>query len=133
MLYIVFSGMLGFFVFDCYRIHSIYTKKKILFITFRNFLGIVIHISVYFAAGILALFVNLDTVSACCGWQWMPSLGQDMVGPLVRGFGIGLAGPAGLSKSKGARPAHGDQAFDDLATRPSGKIMAYVNALLMRS
>jgi hypothetical protein len=136
MLYVALSGILGFFVFDCYRVHYVYSQKGVYMITFGSFLGILVHISVYIAAGILALFVNLDTMHQCCSWQWLPTLNQDMVGPLVRGFGIGLAGPAGLSKAGGDGNSQyhkkTNKAFDESTPGPRPGPIAYLDALLMR-
>jgi hypothetical protein len=137
MFLVIISGILGFFVFDCYRIHSIYRQRSIMFITFSNPLGILVHGAVYLAAGILALFVNLDTIGRCCEWQWFPSMSQDMVGPLMRGFGIGLAGPAALSKGTvevDHKPKRIGKVVDDISRTEGteGKVSQYVRKLLMR-
>jgi hypothetical protein len=138
MLYILASGALGFFVFDCYRVRSIYKNRGIVLITFTDYQALFAHAMVYLAAGILALFVNLDAVGRCCGWHWFSDMNNDIVGPLLRGFGIGVAGPAGLSSKgkieqleKSSRTV--GTAFDDLTNTRSGtgRIKFAIKTLLM--
>ena len=138
MLYVLLSGVLGFVVFDSYRIRALYAKAGVLHITFPTMLGVSIHLFVYVAAGILALFVNLDTIQVCCGWHWLSDANDHLVGPLLRGFGIGLAGPAGLSKGRssvaGKLNTNNKKAFDDLSVSPSflDRARMYANVIFMR-
>jgi hypothetical protein len=137
MFYVWVAGVLGFFVFDCYRVRSAYGRnKKMALVTLSSVEGVLVHCGVYVAAGILAVFVNLDTIERCCNWEWLPNLNQNIIGPLARGFGIGIAGPAGISRGKVPADQSGsvDRAFDDLSSTSTKwrALIAYLRILLMR-
>jgi len=137
MAYVFLSGLLGFVVFDAYRIRKMYDESGVLALTGGTVLVVFVHVSVYLAAGALAIFVNLDVLTRYFGWQLFPHVSGDIVGPLLRGFGLGLAGPAGLSQtSKGDSRAGKNRERDlgDLgADGGIGKeIGAALNLFLMR-
>lgn len=138
MIYIFLSGVLGFLVYDGYRIHKTFVKTGRLEFTFFSLFGFIVHVLVYVSCGILGIFANLDVLSACCNWSVFTSANDSMVGPALRAFAIGLAGPAGLSKGKTSLAAeHDDQAtksIDDLTTSKgvAKELGVYLKILFMR-
>ena len=97
VVYIVIAALLGFFVYDAYRINSNYRKTGRIELTTFSFPGLLSHASVYVAAGIVALFVNIDILGSCCSHRVFPEAPMNLSMPMARAFGIGLLGPAGIA------------------------------------
>lgn len=138
MIYVFLAGVLGFLVFDAYRIHKIYSVSGRLELTFGTLIGIAVHIFVYAACGILGIFVNIDVLGVCCNWTMVPDFKNEMIVPILRSFALGLAGPAGLSKGETSLATHqnNDNRVDygDFANKQRYllDIKLYIRIILMR-
>ncbi|WP_200284680.1 hypothetical protein [Rhabdochromatium marinum] len=137
MIYVFLAGILGFLVFDAYRIYQTYSKARRLEFSFSTLLGICIHLFVYLACGTLGVFVNLDVMGICCDWALYPEFKNEIVGPALRSFALGLAGPAGISKGQTSlstemQPSAKD--FGDMTVRPTftSNVALYLRILFMR-
>jgi hypothetical protein len=95
MLSVGLCGILGFFVYDAYRFNLVYQRKEILEIFPGGFIGFLAKLSVYTAAAILSILASLDVL---LGSPIAFELTPEYIGSYLRAFGIGLAGPAGISK-----------------------------------
>lgn len=95
MLLVALAGVVGFLIFDGYRVNLIRQKKGVVEIFADGFAGVLVKLFVYLCAGGLAIFASLDVLL-----QFEPTVGnkQELIGSYLRGFAIGLAGPAGISK-----------------------------------
>jgi hypothetical protein len=98
MITIFICGILGFLVFDGYRVYRTREQYGVTALNVGGKIGWGVHAFIYLCAGILAVFVNIDVLSSCCSSNLLPALSHDLVGTVLRGFGVGIAGPAGLSK-----------------------------------
>lgn len=138
MIYVFLAGVLGFLVFDAYRIHKIYSVSGRLELTFDTLVGIVVHMFVYAACGILGIFVNIDVLGVCCEWTMVPEFKNEMVVPILRSFALGLAGPAGLSKGETSLATNqkngNNMDYGDLAEKKGylSDIKLYIRIILMR-
>lgn len=139
MIGVFIAGALGFFVFDLYRIYLVKQKQKRFEITFATLPGILVHIGVYIAAGIAAIALNLDVLVSCCSATNDSFLQKELVGAYLRAFGLGVAGPAGITKwNTGMGPTdneHGTSSLDDLTGPDAGllkRLGFYASRLLMR-
>lgn len=137
MIYIFLSGFLGFCVFDAYRIRRHYDETGVFAPTFRWGIGTVVHGAVYAAAGVMALVVNFDVLGSCCNFEFFPRLDGNLAGPVLRGFGLGLAGPAGLARYRTSSAAVSQREgadFGELGSHAplSRRAMSVLKTLLMR-
>ncbi|MBO9712173.1 hypothetical protein [Sphingomonas sp.] len=139
MIFVFIAGILGFLVFDAYRVRKIYDATGALIITFTSRLGMAVHGVVYLAAGVLAVAINLDVV---VHWNFLSAPPDQILGPLTRGFALGLAGPAGLSKGTlpketGAntpkKAARRDLGTLEAAAPVGRRARAYLDFLLLRN
>ncbi len=134
MFFVFFSGIVGFLVFDAYRFRRMLdaTGQKVL--TFGSALGVLVHLGVYFAAGVFAVFVSLDVV---IDWGFFSAPNDEMVGPLMRGFALGVAGPAGLSRTPSIKRGKVNFQRKDLGTLEGRvsvgrRVKSYLDILLLR-
>ena len=137
MIYVFIGGAAGFFVFDLYRIYKTKIAEGRLEITFRSVLGVLVHILVYIAAGLIGVITNLDVLTKCCALQGWFAWNDDITGPIMRAFALGLAGPAGISKGNtraSEGPALDGQAGKQLNTldRRTSGVLPYLKTLFMR-
>lgn len=95
MFFVALSGIFGFLIFDGYRLNFVRQKKGVVEFFSDGLFGILVKVFVYFCAGALAIFASLDVL---IGQPFWCSPSQEFVGSYLRGFAIGLAGPAGISK-----------------------------------
>ena len=137
IIYVLSSGMAGFFVFDAYRVYTASTTDGG-FLTFRSWKGLLAHLIVYIAAGLLGLFVNLDVLLVSLPSSATPagSATPLLAATMLRAFFLGSLGPAGLSKAQTAGdtpkpPSARHATVEDLAVRPAG-FRDYFRYLLMR-
>ncbi|MEM9761343.1 MAG: hypothetical protein AAF968_02320 [Pseudomonadota bacterium] len=131
MIGVFLSGVIGFFVFDAYRIYKESTKTGSIFVTFPNFQGISAHFIVYFAAGLLGVFVNLDVIILTLRGD-----ADDLTGAMLRAFSLGLMGPAALAKgqqSVQSRQERGasEEVADDTPVSPA-TFLDHIRYSLMR-
>lgn len=142
-MFVVFlAGVLGFFVFDLYRIYRTHCLTNRLELTFGSVRGVVVHVLVYCACGAVGVFVSLDVIMDCCIGFFMGFSDGDLSGSMMRAFAIGLAGPSGLTKGKvhSIEAAHGQEGpngsgageINDLTGGSANRIFGYVRILLMR-
>lgn len=136
MMYVFLSGIAGFFVFDAYRFRRYRDETGVRAMTLDYPIGVLVHAAVYVAAGVLAVAINWDVLQSCDNVEQFPNFSECMTGPLLRGFGLGLAGPAGLSRSRAARTAGQSDGsdFGELGARATAvdKAKAALNFVLMR-
>lgn len=95
MLEVFLSGFAGFVLFDLYRLYRVYIDNHVVELFFGGWLGVLLKVLVALCAGVLGVAANLDVVlghHVAHGWS------SDFIGCYLRAFGIGLAGPAGISK-----------------------------------
>lgn len=118
MIYVALCGIVGFLVFDGYRINLIRQEKKVIEIFSDGLTGVLVKIFVYLCAGALAIFASLDVLLEHSFFEPMT---PELVGSYLRGFAIGLAGPAGISKydsdagiPEGAPPRDQEKSLDTL-------------------
>lgn len=93
------AGAVGFFVYEIYRMYSLSGDRPL---PFKQFKARVAHIVVYFAAGFLALFVNIDvvlTANSIATSLEHPTQGL-LAGVIMRSFSLGILGPAGLRRAQ---------------------------------
>ncbi len=103
MIYVALCGIMGFIVFDVYRINRIRSEKGYVEVFTDGYIGIITKIGVYSGAGILACFASTDVLLGVSpeilfGVSPASGISADLSGSYLRGFAIGLAGPAGISK-----------------------------------
>jgi hypothetical protein len=144
MMYVFLAGVMGFFVYDTYRVRRTWDETGRLEVTFRSLLGLGVHLFVYLGCGLFGLAINFDVLGSCCAWSWFPELNDGIAGPSLRAFALGLAGPAGLSKGRVAGVTSdglgGDASvskldFGDLNVARQAvhsRIVAYLRVLFMR-
>lgn len=137
MIYVFLAGVFGFLVFDAYRARKVWEKTGAVVLTFGSFVGVLTHILVYVAAGILAVFINLDILIAVYDMALWPDFDDSILGSVVRGFGLGLAGPAGLSRGQIGPEAEDAAIGSDFGDLPSSstylqRIRAALKFILMR-
>ena len=97
MFWVGICGSIGFFVFDMYRIQLVKEEKGYLELYTDGVWGIFAKIGVYFAAFFVSVFASIDVLLSIESSSIF-RIESDLVGSYIRGFTIGLAGPAGISK-----------------------------------
>lgn len=100
MIYVFLSGCLGFLAFDAYRVRLVWERTGAVILIFRTAPEFLMHLMVYLAAGIIAVGVNIDVLLSHSPVSFAPPLQAWLLGPIGRGFMLGLAGSAGISKGR---------------------------------
>ena len=97
MISVFLCGCAGFLVFDVFRIYVVFRDLKVKEFFFGGPIGLVVRGLAYAGAGLLGVFASLDVLISFnfSGYfDWNPEL----VGSYLRAWGVGIAGPAGISK-----------------------------------
>lgn len=92
---IFICGFAGFVLFDLYRLYRVFIDNHVVELFFGGWLGVVLKLLVAVCAGVLGIAANLDVI---LGHPMAEFWSPELIGCYLRAFGIGLAGPAGISK-----------------------------------